>query len=204
MQFKRRGQTVQLYRSQWVRKGTAGNSHGYAAPIYLGSLADDAQEIPRDLLAKLSEPERAEVEARILAPAWKAEAERRRLAEARERDPRWRLEEALRLMREASQLSSANPVPGTLVSALATTVSAVLTIEPRVIAKDAADDPLKAAVATVKEAVRLTVLGRYPRPLPGKARDSRVYRSWRELGEAVNDLQAALQQYGWVKRKGGG
>lgn len=203
MQFKRRGNTVQLYRSHWVPKNAAGNARGYPDPKYVGCLADDAEELPAELFTKLSDSERAEVETKILVPARLAAAERRRLEELRDRDPRWRIEEALRLLREASELSTTSPVPGGLVSSIAATVSTVQTLEALTPLSNVGDDPLKAAVAAVKEAARRTGQGRYPRPLPGKARDSRVYKSWRELGEAVNDLQAALQEYGWVKRKGG-
>ena len=212
MHIKHRRGSALLYRSVWVPKGSTGNTHGFSRQHYVGSLPTSAEAIPDALLPKLSEDERTFVDAKICAPAREAAEWQRREAERRERDPGWRLDEAYRLVREAAQRSGAVPVSaaslGTLHGALAgvkTDGSAPPAAKTN--GKTAEDDPLQSALAAVQEAARAVAAGRYGKAPAEQVRSTRTYRLWADLweavgGEAEGSLLRALQDRGFVKRRG--
>ncbi|MFL9906822.1 hypothetical protein [Paraburkholderia sp. RL17-337-BIB-A] len=132
MHAKKRNGLFSLYRSKYVRKGSDGNTHGYSAQEFVGSLPVDALEIPVTLAAKLSSDEIRYVEDNVILPAVRAAdkarqvaEQQRRDAEIRERDPQWRLEEALRLLTDAGGLvlEAGQSVDARSVNALSTALA---------------------------------------------------------------------------------
>lgn len=209
MHAKKRNGRISLYRSQYVRKGANGNSHGYAVQNFVGSMAADALEIPVGLAEKLSQEEIVYVDKAVVAPAKRAaeqiqrEAEaNRRTLEARERDPRWRLDEALRLLTDAGRLISeeGHRTDARKVSALHAA------LKPLTITADLQCDPLDAVLAAVADATA-AVKGDYYGNVPnGNLRDTPVYKRWRSIGDAVDSgkdsLLKALQSKGWARVRG--
>ncbi len=207
MQFKRRGTRVQLYRSRWVSKGTHGNSHGYPDPLYLGSLPKDAQSVPCELIERLEASEVRELETKLVEPARRAAMEQRQRAEARDRDPRWRMEQCVRLLREAGELCGQQPVDQQVLGSLTAAVSKLVTQGGLASTVSSAADPLREALRALQQAASAVRGGDYG-PAPGVGvRTTTTYRTWGEIcesvmGEAEHSLQSALQEQGWVKRRG--
>lgn len=200
-----------LYRSTWVRKGSAGNTHGYTQQRYVGSIPLTAAAISPSLHSKLTQEEIAFVESKICAPARQRAAEEQRAAEQRERDPGWRVEEAARLVREAAGRSAAQPVPAALVERLQQAVGGLhakgsaVTAVTAVTTKSA--DPLAEALTAVRTAAQSVAAGHYGKAPAEGVRTTRTYKTWSQLLEAVqgeNDgsLLRALQESGYVKRRG--
>ncbi|SCC92495.1 conserved hypothetical protein [Thiomonas sp. X19] len=210
MHIKHRRARALLYRSVWVPKGSAGNTHGYSRQAYVGSLPVATEAIPAALRERLSDAERAFIDAKICGPAREA-AERQRVEdEVRERDPGWRLEEAQRLVREAAARSAGMPVSATRLGALQDALSGVKTdgsaIQMPTNAKGT-DDPLRSALAAVQEAARAVATGRYGNAPAEQVRSTKTYRLWADFWEATQgegeaSLLRALQAKGFVKRRG--
>ena len=211
MHLKFRRNQALLYRSVWVPKGSAGNTHGYSRQVYVGSLPASTESIPAALRDWLSDDELAFVDAKICGPAREA-AERQRLEEERrERDPGWRLEEAQRLVSEAAARSARMPVSTARLVALQEALSGVKTDGSTPHAATAnnkvTDDPLQSALAAVQEAARAVAAGRYGKAPAEQVRSTRPYRLWADLwaaveGETEGSLLRALQDRGFVKRRG--
>lgn len=64
MHKKIRGKTAYLYRSSWVPKGTAGNTHGYAVQRYVGSIPVESRSVP-DALREVLTADELEFAARL-------------------------------------------------------------------------------------------------------------------------------------------
>ena len=207
----RRGNAL-LYRSTWVPKGSAGNTHGYSRQTYVGSIPVTTEAIPEALRGRLSDDECAFVDARICAPAKAAAERQRREAERRERDPGWRLEEAQRLVNEAVERSAGMPVSAASLGALQEALARLKTdssapSSAATAMSKVADDPLQSALAAVQEAARAVAAGRYGKAPAEQVRSTRTYRLWADLweavgGEAEGSLLRALQDRGFVKRRG--
>ncbi|MEM5368980.1 hypothetical protein V4C53_23520 [Paraburkholderia azotifigens] len=209
MHAKKRNGRFSLYRSQYVRKGADGNTHGYSSQEFVGSLPADAIDIPVDLAAKLSPQERKYVENKVILPARRAaeqlhqvaEDERRAL-EARERDPRWRLEEALQLLTDAGGLvlEAGRGIDAAKVHELGAV------IERLAVAGKVRRDPLDAVVAAVVSATAAVKAGYYGNAPAGNVRDTPVYKRWQRVRDVVdsgNDsLLKALQAKGWARVRG--
>ena len=56
MNYKRRGNSISLYRSSWVPKGPQ-VSHGHTRQRFVGSLQADATEISPELASQLTQDE---------------------------------------------------------------------------------------------------------------------------------------------------
>ena len=210
MHLKHRRGNALLYRSQWVPKGTDGNTHGYSRQAYVGSLPLAAESITAALLPKLSEDERTFVDAKICAPAREAAEWQRREAERRERDPGWRLEEAQRLVNEVAERSAGMPVSAARLADLQEALAGVKTdgtaIQMPTNAKGT-DDPLRSALAAVQEAARAVATGRCGSAPAEQVRSTKTYRLWADFWEATQgageaSLLRALQAKGFVKRRG--
>ncbi len=212
MHLKFRRNQALLYRSVWVPKGSAGNTHGYSRQAYVGSLPVATEAIPDALRERLSDAERAFIDAKICGPAREA-AERQRVEdEVRERDPGWRLEEAQRLVREAAARSAGMPVSATRLADLQDALAGVKADGPappaaKTNGKTAEVDPLQLALAAVQEAARAVAAGRYGKAPAEQVRSTRTYRLWADLwaaveGETEGSLLRALQDRGFVKRRG--
>ena len=206
----RRGNAL-LYRSTWVPKGSAGNTHGYSRQTYVGSIPVTTEAIPDALLPRLSEDERTFVDAKICAPAKEAAERQRMEAERRERDPGWRLEEAQRLVNEAVERSAGMPVSAARLAALHGALAGVKADGSAPHAATAmskvADDPLQSALAAVQGAARAVATGRYGSAPAEQVRSTKTYRLWADFWEATQgegdaSLLRALQARGFVKRRG--
>ena len=211
MHLKHRRGNALLYRSQWVPKGTDGNTHGYSRQAYVGSLPLAAESITAALLPKLSEDERTFMDAKVCAPAREAAERQRTEAERWERDPGWRLEEAQRLVNEAVERSAGMPVSAARLAALHGALAGVKADGSAPHAATAmskvADDPLQSALAAVQGAARAVAAGRYGKAPAEQVRSTRTYRLWADLWEATQgegdaSLLRALQARGFVKRRG--
>jgi hypothetical protein len=69
-------------------------------------------------------------------------------------------------------------------------------------------DPLADALAAVEDAAQAIAAGRYGRAPPRDVRGTRPYKLWAQLfdavqGEGGGSLLRALQDKGYVKRRGG-
>ena len=68
MHIKQRRGRALLYRSEWVPRGIAGNTHGFTRQVYIGSIAVDATEVPAELLKRLTKEEVEFVEKSVCRP----------------------------------------------------------------------------------------------------------------------------------------
>ena len=204
----RRGKAL-LYRSVWVPRGAAGNTHGYTQQMYVGSIALDAAALPSELRERLTENEVAFVEDRICRPARDRIADQAREADHRERDPGWRVAEAQRLVEEAVERSAEQPVPCVTVTRLQEKVDRLRVAGSTPTSKVAATtDPLAEALSAVRAAAQAVANGRYGKAPAEQVRTTRTYKLWSELfelvqGESNTSLLRALQAKGYVKRRGG-
>jgi hypothetical protein len=224
MHIKRRDNRVLLYRSEWVPKGTQGNSHGYSVQRYVAGLDVDLELIPATVLAKLSAAEQSFVTARVIQPAIQRSAELRLAAERRERDPIWRLEQATDLIVEAAQRSEREVVPDSKVNAAKAALqnvrtlsrlqsqpqppqsgSAAVSIAP--LPSTNSKDSLKDALDAIRAARDAVTNGRYGQAPKEGVRSTYPYRKWAEILEAVTgseskSLMRALQERGFAKTRG--
>lgn len=207
MKINLRGRRAYLYRRRWV---PASKAVPAAHPIedYLGAIDADAETIPPDLLAVLTDAEQAQLQEKILLPAAAARA----AATRREQDPLWRIAEASRLLTEAAHCSQSTLVPSNALTAARQALDHIRlsdpapvrtpTLEPRPSADKLAD-----ALVAVKAAADAVRMGAYGlAPVEG-ARSTRAYRLWSDIFQAVEtgerSLLRALQEKGFVKwRKG--
>ncbi len=209
MHAKKRNNWLMLYRSGYVRKGVEGNTHGYPEQKYVGSLPNDALEIPRHLVDKLLPAEVEYVTQKVIVPARRraeearqVEEQERRDADNRERDPRWRLEEALRLLMDAGKLvlEAGRGIDAGTVDALSTA------LEQLAVAGNIQRDPLDGVFAAVVCAASAVRAGHYGKAPASKLSDTSVYRKWRSIAAAVDDgedsLLRALQATGWARARG--
>ena len=203
----RRGRAL-LYRSEWVPKGAQGNSHGYTKQVYVGSIAADATTVPTELLGRLAKDEVEFVERTVCRPARDRIADEVREAERRERDPVWRVAEAARLVEEAVERSAEQAVSAVTVTQLREKVERLRVAGSVATSKTApTTDPLAEALSAVRAAAQAVTAGRYGKAPPEQVRITRTYRFWAELldavqGEGASSLLRALQDKGYVKRRG--
>lgn len=203
MNFKRRGNRVSLYRSNWIPKGP-GVPHGYTRQLFIGSIQADATELPAELQAVLSPNEREELELRVLQPARIVKASALQKARFRETDPVWRLEEALRLVNEAAECSLTSAVPEGRKLALKSALEKVMSIGGGTPAA-ATPEPLQAALKAINAASHAVRQGRYGRGPKSGFRSTPVFRRWTEILAAVDggehSLLRALQDAGFATRR---
>ena len=69
------------------------------------------------------------------------------------------------------------------------------------------DDPLRVALTAVQVVAQAVAAGRYGKAPAERVRSTRTYRLWAELwaameGETEGSLRRALQDRGFVKRRG--
>lgn len=209
MHIKKRGNTLSLYRSVWVPKGSCGNTHGFAQQKFVASLADGATSIPANVRGRLSSEEAAFVEHRICSPARVAFNETQAAAIKREADPLWRINEAVRLLEEAAGKSSEALVPQ---ASVARAVSAAEKIQ--IIGHQGAlsrqtgplTDTLRDAVVALKASAQAVKSGRYGNGPSEGMKSTPVYALWLELQEALegsneDSLMRCLQARGFVKTR---
>ena len=209
MHIKQRRGRALLYRSTWVPKGVEGNSHGFTRQVYVVSIAADATEVPAELRERLTEDEVEFVEKTVCQPARERIADQAREAERRERDPAWRVDEASRLVEEAVERSVQQPVPAVTVTRLRETVEQLRVAGDQ--AKPRAGppaDPLAEALSAIRSAAQAVASGRYGKAPAKDVRGTRPYRLWAQVldavqGEGDGSLLRALQDKGYVKRRGG-
>ena len=204
----RRGKAL-LYRSVWVPRGAAGNTHGYTQQMYVGSIALDAAAIPAEVRERLTEDEVEFVEDRVCRPERERIAAQASEAELRERDPAWRVAEAQRLVEEAIERSAEQPVTGTAVMRLREQLERLRVAGGTQLSKaTSTTDPLAEALSAVRAAAQAVANGRYGKAPAKDVRGTRPYKLWAQLLEAVQgegsgSLLRALQEKGYVKRRGG-
>jgi hypothetical protein len=209
MHIKQRGGRALLYRSEWVPKGTEGNSNGYTKQVYVGSISTAATAVPVELSGRLAEDEVEFVEDRICKPARERIADQARETERRERDAVWRIAEAERLVDEAVERSAELPLAVAAVTRLRERVERLRVSGEQTKPKAApTTDPLAEALAAVRAAAQAVADGRYGRAPVEQVRNTRTYRMWAELFELVQGdseaaLLRALQAKGFVKKRGG-
>ncbi|WP_114969887.1 hypothetical protein [Rhodoferax ferrireducens] len=218
MHIKRRGTRALLYRSFWVPKGAAGNTHGYSTQTFVGSLSLDAETLPPDFASKFSEAEVSYLENKLFQPARLAAEQKRRAVEYRATDPMWRLDEAARLSLEAAVCSERAVVPNTKVAAIHAALAKVRTITPvqsgpktvvtpaLQIAESGRSDPLRDALIAIKAARDAVMAGRYGTAPAEGVRNTHPYKLWTDIFEAIegsagNSLMRALQAKGFVKTR---
>ena len=224
MHIKRRGTKAMLYRSSWVPKGAAGNTHGYSTQTFVGSLPIEAEALPGELENKFSSAELRYLGDKIFQPARLAAQQKVRAAELREADPIWRLDEAARLTLEAAERSERGLVPDGRVSAVQAALGRVKTISqalsfvqppgqpptaaPTVpVAAPGKDDPLREALIAIKAARDAVLAGRYGTAPAEGVRATYAYRTWADIFEAIEgpgngSLLRALQSKGFAKTRG--
>lgn len=209
MKINLRGRRAYLYRRRWVPASTAVPA---AHPVedYLGAIDANAEAIPPDLLAVLTDAEQAQLQEKILLPAAAARA----AATRRAQDPLWRIAEASRLLTEAAHCSQAALVPGSSLTQARQALDNIRLIDhipTRPVVSPSplrpADDKLAEALAAIKAAAEAVRNGAYGKAPVEGARSTRAYRLWSELFRAVEgderSLLRALQEKGFVKwRKG--
>ena len=209
MHIKQRRGRALLYRSTWVPKGREGNSHGYTKQLYVGSIAQDASEVPAELRERLEQGEVAFVEDRVCRSARERIAAQASEAELRERDPAWRVVEAMRLVEEAVGRSVEQPLSAVAVTRLQEKVERLQVAgdqaKPRA---GSTTDPLAEALSAIRSAAQAVASGRYGKAPAKDVRGTRPYKLWAQLLEAVQgegggSLLRALQDKGYVKRRGG-
>lgn len=205
MHIKKRGNKALLYRSIWVRKGSAeGNSHGFARQLYVGCLALNSTEIPFGLEEKLIADERELLNRQVLQPARQALERAEAEAQQRARDPIWRLNEGLRLIREAAALSAHGNVPASRVREIHAALDGIQVIGAS--ARPIERDPLEIAVQALRQAAKAVATGHYGRAPVEGVRKSSVYTNWLAISEHVDGtapdgLLRQLQAAAWVKAK---
>lgn len=219
MHIKRRGTRAMLYRSSWVPKGSAGNTHGYSTQTFIGSLSLDAEGLPVELENKFSRDELEYLECKLFTPARIASEQRKQAVEHRATDPIWRLDEAARLSAEAAVCSERGAVPNAKVAAIQAALGKVRTITPfpaapPTIANPAAPtaetgrtDPLRDALVAIKAARDAVMAGRYGSAPAEGVRATYAYKKWSEIFEAIegagsDSLLRALQSKGFAKTRG--
>ena len=219
MHIKFRGERAVLYRSFWVPKGTASNTHGYSKQNFVGSLSTDAVSIPPVLAGKLSNDELKFIDAKLIQPSRHAAEEKRKAAAHRESDPIWRLDAATRLCAEAAVCSERAVVPNSKIAAVQAALVTVRAIAPNhpmapVVVKSAApaaesgrSDPLQDALVAIRTARDAVLAGRYGSAPAEGVRATRPYKLWAEIFEAVEgagsgSLLRALQTRGFAKTRG--
>ena len=209
MHIKQRRGRALFYRSEWVPRGAASNTHGFTRQVYMGSIALDATSVPAELGESLTEDEVEFVEKTLCQPARDRIADQAREAEVRERDPAWRVAEASRLVEEAVERSAEQPVLAVTVTRLQETVERLRVAgdqaKPRV---GSTTDPLAEALSAVRSAAQAVASGRYGIAPAKEVRGTRPYKLWAQLLEAVQgegggSLLRVLQEKGYVKRRGG-
>lgn len=207
MLIKRRGKRIALYRSTWIPKGP-GVPHGYSSQQYLGALPADAMELPEELAARLTKEEREEAELKVCAPERVARQLAQEEAERREQDPTWRLQEAGRLVQQAAARSEARKVSRHYVDALARELARVRVFEQEHAAVPAnvrREDSLLVALKAIRAAAQAVKSGAYGRAPASGVRETRTYRLWADIVEAVdgdsNSLLRALQERGFAKSR---
>lgn len=219
MHIKRRGTKAMLYRSSWVPKGSAGNTHGYSTQNFIGSLSLDAEGLPVELESKFSRDELEYLEHKLFTPARIASEQRKQAVEHRATDPIWRLDEAARLSAEAAVCSERGAVPNAKVAAIQAALGKVRTITPvpaapptvtnpaASTAETGRTDPLRDALLAIKAARDAVMAGRYgSAPVEG-VRATYAYKKWAEIFEAIegagsDSLLRALQSKGFAKTRG--
>ncbi|QQX85247.1 hypothetical protein JJQ59_04695 [Cupriavidus necator] len=208
MHKKTRNNLVSLYRSSYVRKGENGNTHGYTAATFVGSLPVDSLEVPARLAKKLSAEERLYVERVVIEPAKRAVEEHLRKEAERERDPGWRIDEAARLLREARDRVVEGAVTADAgqvarLSELIDEIGGVRDLPPPE-ANISNGDPLGDALAALQRAAQSVRDGHYGSAPELGVQSTGVYRAWSAITAAVDgggkdSLLRALQAQGWVK-----
>lgn len=208
MHIKTRRSYALLYRSTWVPKGSAGNTHGYTRQRYVGSIPLSAAAIPSELQTRLTPDEIAFVEARVCQPAGQRADAERRAAEQRENDPGWRIEEASRLLCEAAERSGGHAIQSLHLDVLQQELAKLLAKGGnRATESLGSSDPLGDSLTAIRSAARAVTAGRYGKAPTEGVRTTRTYRAWAQLLEAVQgesdgSLLRALQDKGYVKRRG--
>lgn len=209
MHLKFRRNRALLYRSTWVPKGTAANTHGYTQQRYVGSIPLTASSIPAPLQSRLSADELSFVESKICDAARQRAAEEQRAATEREKDPGWRIEEAQRLLGEAADRSASQPVPAAILDRVQQAVVRLHTKgAPVTAATTKQTDPLAEALTAIRTAAQAVTSGRYGTAPAEGVRTTRTYKTWSQLFDAVQgdtegSLLRALQGSGFVKKRGG-
>ena len=212
MHIKIRGTRALLYRSQWIAKGSCGNSHGYSVQQFVGSLPLDATSLESEILNRLSAVEQAFVQERVLQPARLRAEQLAKEQERRRIDPVWRLEEAARLTQEAVQLSAHAAVPLNRITAIESQLVLLKTItsaikRPPDAALSVKTDPLKDALNSIRTARDAVIAGRYGNAPAEGVRNTTVYRLWSQITESVtgsaeDSLLRTLQLRGYAKTRG--
>lgn len=209
MHIKQRRGRALLYRSTWVPKGAEGNTHGFTRQVYVGSIAQDAASVPAELRERLARDEDEFVEKTVCQPARERIAAQAREAEVRQRDPAWRVAEAVRLVEEAVERSVEQPLSAVTVTRLRETVERLRVAGDQAKAKGGSStDPLAEALSAVRAAALAVANGRYGKAPAKDVRGTRPYKLWAQLlvamqGEGGGSLLRALQDKGYVKRRGG-
>ena len=205
----RNGQTM-LYRSEWVKKGAEGNTHGFSRQKYIGSLPEGSELAPTELISRLESDELATLSQKVLLPAKAARLAKEADEEQRRLDPVWRLDEAARLVKDAAVLSSANKrVSDWRVRAVIDALAGVEIFgdQSSPAKRDAQADPLAEALKALQSAAHAIAKGHYGRAKEGAARNSTIYKAWLQItahidGEAgPESLLRSLQSMGWVKAR---
>lgn len=206
---KLRNKRVALVESRYIRKGAAGNTHGYSEAVVICRLPASTTSLPTDVDQRLNEAQRRFLDVELLLPNRRLEAEAKAAEEAKERDPTWRLVEAARLIAEARSLCQSQPVDTSVIRRVRDTLNELAPPDlPLNGLSDQPADPLKAAISAVQAAARAVALEYYGAAPETGARESSVYKRWQALNAAVTgpegeSLQRVLQRAGWVKKKGG-
>jgi hypothetical protein len=209
MKINLRGRRAYLYRRRWV---PASKAVPAAHPIedYLGAIDADAETIPPDLLAVLTEAEQAQLQEKILLPAAAARA----AAIRREQDPMWRITEASRLLTEAAHCSQSTLVPSNALTAARQALDHMRLSDPAPVRTPTptpeprpSADKLADALVAVKAAAEAVRMGAYGMAPVEGARSTRAYRLWSDIFQAVEtgerSLLKALQDKGFVKTRKG-
>lgn len=209
MHIKKRGNSVTLYRSSWIPKGSCGNTHGFSQQKFVASLPEDSIAIPAHVLSLLTAVEAEFVEQRVCIPARAAIAEAQSAAARKEADPIWRIQAAVRLLEEAAERSANALVPDAHVSRVGVAVDNIRTISrqnPRPNAPLSPSDPLRDALVALQSAAHAVKAGRYGNGPAEGMKSTPIYARWLELQEALDgsgekSLMRCLQARGFVKTR---
>lgn len=205
MKINLRGRRVYLYRRRWV---SASEQVPVAHPVedYLGAINADAETIPPELLAVLTQAEQAQLQEKVLRPAAQAHA----AAAKREQNPLWRIAEASRLLTEAAHCSQAALVPGSSLTQARQALDNIRLIDhtptrPVAPPPRPCDDKLAEALVAIKAAAEAVRNGAYGKAPVEGARSTRPYRLWSDIFQAIESgersLLRALQEKGFVKTR---